>query len=265
MQTLTYDTVNGLDLDLYNAPTSGARPVVMFVHGGSWTGGDKIQGEKLEALCVAEGFALASIEYRKIPSVGLEDMVTDIRNAAAYLGANATTLKLGMLRTAAIGFSAGAHLAALAILRGDLGPTLPATARPDAFVGIDGFGYDVPAIMASTMTTAQRAAMEAVFGTDSTKWPSYSPKDLAGSVFTPTTTMPWHLVHALDTALAQDIQSISTVGFHNHLDGTLGFPGSIINLSVPPDPVIPHDDVMDEFDDPTSDLYLYVRDILRTI
>jgi acetyl esterase/lipase len=103
-------------LDLY-APATGQAPfpLVVIIHGGGWTAGDK-RGELPSAAIPGVldlGYAVASINYRLAPESVFPAQLLDVKAAIRYLRANATELDLDPDRFAVIGESAGAHLAAL--------------------------------------------------------------------------------------------------------------------------------------------------------
>jgi acetyl esterase/lipase len=129
---LEYARVNNqpLRLDLYlpSAPASG-RPLMIFVHGGGWSSGNKdvIQPAMLPLLDA--GIALASIDYRLVNAQhaslygGMSAVIFpaaahDLKAAVRFLRANAGTWGLDPLRFGLWGSSAGSHLATLVGLSG---------------------------------------------------------------------------------------------------------------------------------------------------
>ena len=100
-------------LDLY-LPTIEAKkplPVVMWIHGGGWSKGSK---ENCPLIWLAaEGYAVASIEYRLVPEATWPTQIDDCRVALRWLRTNAVKFNLDPERIAASGGSAGGHLAAL--------------------------------------------------------------------------------------------------------------------------------------------------------
>ncbi len=63
-------SLNQLDLYLPDSPAQGARPVVIWVHGGGWMNGDKgNQTADKAKLFTDAGYILASINYRLSPVV----------------------------------------------------------------------------------------------------------------------------------------------------------------------------------------------------
>lgn len=125
-------------------------PLVVFVHGGGWKRGDKrmMTGSAKLAHWQAQGYAVASVNYRLVPDATVEQQAADVATALAWLSDNADALGFDGGRIALVGHSAGAHLAALVgtdpqWLRG-VGMGLGDIA---GVIPLDGAGYDVPAQM----------------------------------------------------------------------------------------------------------------------
>ena len=105
-----------MDMLLPAGPQEGAIPVVLWLHGGGWYSGNKrnvITSGMLDCLPQA-GYALASAAYRLSSEAVFPAQIHDVQAALRYLGANADALGVDAERVAIAGFSAGAHLAALA-------------------------------------------------------------------------------------------------------------------------------------------------------
>jgi acetyl esterase/lipase len=104
-------------------------------------------GDKSDAVAerlmpiVASGFAVASVNYRLVPSVRYPSPVHDVKAAVRWLRANAAEYGLDPDRIAIGGVSAGGHLASLtaltagdAQLEGDLGDHLGVSSAVSAVV-----------------------------------------------------------------------------------------------------------------------------------
>src|SRR4030095_1701756 len=100
------------------APNPIRRPirVIVFVHGGGWSGGTRTTGPDFKRYFAQDGFAMASIEYRLTPSIAFPANVEDVRTAVRWLKANAAAHALDPDRICLWGTSAGGHLAAVAAL-----------------------------------------------------------------------------------------------------------------------------------------------------
>jgi arylformamidase len=93
--------------DLFAARTGGnAAPVVVFIHGGYWQRGDRKLYGFLGKEMNARGVTLALPSYSLCPSVGIMDIVAELRQCIA-----AIWKKTGQ-RCVVTGHSAGGHLAA---------------------------------------------------------------------------------------------------------------------------------------------------------
>ena len=137
-------------LDFYRAARADA-PLLVFVHGGGWSRGDKGNATGAEKIAhfTDRGYAFASLNYRLVPGATVEQQAQDVADALAYLARHARDLGIDPRRIVVMGHSAGAHLAALV-------GTDPAWLQKagwglDRLAGVvllDGAAYDVPAQIA---------------------------------------------------------------------------------------------------------------------
>jgi acetyl esterase/lipase len=117
VKTLTYASPAGKDLvlDLYlRQGTQRRLPVIVFLHGGGWSGGTTTTAPDLKRFFAQDGFAMASIEYRLTPSITFPSNAEDVRTAIRWIRANADQYGLNPHRIGLWGTSAGGHLAAIA-------------------------------------------------------------------------------------------------------------------------------------------------------
>lgn len=98
-------------LDLYVPDTGENLPLIIWVHGGAWLGGDKAHYNPREYL--KSGYAGASINYRLSQHAIFPAQIEDVKAAVRWLRANAETYRLDPDRFAAWGSSAGGHLVAM--------------------------------------------------------------------------------------------------------------------------------------------------------
>ncbi|GAB3519826.1 alpha/beta hydrolase [Emticicia fontis] len=102
-------------LDLYLPDTHMAK-LIIYVHGGSWKWGSKNDFPKiLVNALTAKGYAVAAINYRllKEDKNRFPAQIEDLKNAIAFLTANANTYGYNGKEFALLGVSAGAHLSLL--------------------------------------------------------------------------------------------------------------------------------------------------------
>lgn len=104
--------------DLYlpegEAP-EGGWPLIVFIHGGAWMMCDKRDIQLNPPLkLLAEGYAVASINYRLSSEAKFPAPIHDVKAAIRCLRAKAQEYALDKSRVAVWGGSAGGHLASLA-------------------------------------------------------------------------------------------------------------------------------------------------------
>ncbi|CAM3202480.1 alpha/beta hydrolase [Nocardioides dubius] len=114
------------ELDLYlpsEGPSTGA-PVLLQVHGGAWTIGNKEQqGVPLMQHLAAKGWVCVAINYRLAPRDRFPAQIVDVKRAIAWIRENIADYGGDPEYLAITGGSAGGHLTALAALTPD-DPTL---------------------------------------------------------------------------------------------------------------------------------------------
>ena len=104
-----------LRLDLYRpAYAEGALPVVVMIHGGGWSTGDKRDFPGLNDYLATRGYVVAAIGYRLLPEARFPAPQDDVAEAIRYLGGLAETHNLDPDRIALVGRSAGGQIALLA-------------------------------------------------------------------------------------------------------------------------------------------------------
>jgi acetyl esterase/lipase len=112
----TKDAAHALDLYIPRW-REGRVPVLVLVHGGGWTEGDKASPSMVEAarFAMSLGFAAASVNYRL--ASGKENLFpaapNDVVRAVQFLKSRADQFLLRADRIVVAGLSAGGHLAAL--------------------------------------------------------------------------------------------------------------------------------------------------------
>jgi acetyl esterase/lipase len=165
-------------LDVWRAKDArGPAPLVLFVHGGGWSKGDKSNatGRLKPPHFTGQGYVFASTNYRLVPDATVEQQAADVAAALKALLDQAARLGIDRSKVVIMGHSAGAHLVALVgtderYLRG-VGLSF---ADIDGVIPIDGAAFDVASQldqagprMKQTYTTA--------FGTDPARQRALSP------------------------------------------------------------------------------------------
>ncbi|MQL90421.1 hypothetical protein Taro_023009 [Colocasia esculenta] len=104
-------------LDLYLPKnSSGSKPVVAFVTGGAWIIGYKAWGALLGKQLAERDIIVACIDYRNFPQGTISDMVKDASQGISFVCNNIANYGGDPNRVYLIGQSAGAHIAACALL-----------------------------------------------------------------------------------------------------------------------------------------------------
>lgn len=109
-------------VDIYVPPTPGPHPLILYIHGGGWIGGHTRHSgafadfPRVLAALAAEGFSVASLEYRLAGEARFPAQLQDANAALRFLRANAARYRIDPARVAVWGGSAGGHLAALTAL-----------------------------------------------------------------------------------------------------------------------------------------------------
>lgn len=164
-------------LDFWPATGSKPAPLIVFVHGGGWTRGDKrnATGAEKVAHFLGQGYAFASINYRLVPAATVEQQAADVAAAVGWLRGNAARLGLDSSRVVLMGHSAGAHLVALV----GTDPRYLAQAGLSlrdlsGIISLDGAAYDVARQIAAAGRFMRDTYLEA-FGTDPARQQALSP------------------------------------------------------------------------------------------
>ena len=159
-------------LDVY-LPGQASGPLLLMVHGGGWRYGDKGAPGVILAKVrhwTAQGFVVASANYRLLPDADPLEQARDVARALAYVQGKASTWGADPQRVILIGHSAGAHLAAL--LDAD-----PALAREQGAqpwrgtVSLDSAALDLTTLM----RMPHLPLYDAAFGSEPANWAAASP------------------------------------------------------------------------------------------
>jgi acetyl esterase/lipase len=210
---LVYAEVEGqsLKLDLYlPRRRSAPAPLVLWLHGGGWRGGDKAPAPAAVLQLVEDGIAVASVDYRLTTDTRFQHrifpaQIHDLKGAVRFLRAHAPTYRLDAERFGVWGASAGGHLAALLglsggdpALEGTVGGHLEQSSRVAAVV--DFFGptqletqggvHDLPGAPEAALIGAPLGQIKAHMNDPSPPWPELVGRMLAAG--------PVHHVDAAD-------------------------------------------------------------------
>lgn len=197
-----------LNMDLYHPDTgTGPAPVVIYIHGGGWTGGDKSDGAGMlfTQPLRENGYLVAAINYRLAPTYPFPAPIEDVKCAVRHLRANAEKYNLDPNRIGVLGGSSGGHLASLLGLADesagwDVGQFEDQSSHVDAVVDLWG-----PADLTRFDYNPSREVYKTVFGAE-------NPQDPILEKYNPVTYIspddpPFLILHGEDDETVPPIQS----------------------------------------------------------
>ncbi len=107
-------------LDFWKAEGDGPRPLLVYIHGGGWTGGDKKQDVKAFQPFLDQGISYTAINYRLSGDHPLPAPVHDAARAIQFLRTKAEEWNIDTKHIALTGGSAGACTSMWLLLHDDL-------------------------------------------------------------------------------------------------------------------------------------------------
>lgn len=107
-------------LDFWQAESEGPRPLLVYIHGGGWRGGDKQQNPANYVHYLKQGISYAAVNYRLSGEAPLPAPVHDAARAIQFLRSKAEEWNINPDRIALTGGSAGACTSMWLLLHDDL-------------------------------------------------------------------------------------------------------------------------------------------------
>lgn len=139
-------------LDVHAPEGAKNLPVVFWIHGGGWQGGDKSEVQVKPKFFNEQGFVFVSTNYRLLPQVEMSVLIQDVAKSLGWVHKHIGEYGGDPQRILVGGHSAGAQLAALICIDDRY---LKAEGVPFSVLKgclpVDGDTYDIPAII----TTAE--------------------------------------------------------------------------------------------------------------
>ena len=103
-------------LDLYLPKDKTNFPVLVFIHGGGWTSGDRAMYQPLGNMLAKHGIGVAIPSYRLMPGVKFPEQIDDAAASVAWVARNIADKGGDLKRFYISGHSAGGHLVSLLAL-----------------------------------------------------------------------------------------------------------------------------------------------------
>lgn len=107
-------------LDFWKAEGDGPRPLLVYIHGGGWVGGDKKQKVERFQPFLEKGISYAAVNYRLTGEAPLPAPVHDAARAIQFIRSKASEWDIDADRIALTGGSAGACTSMWILLHDDL-------------------------------------------------------------------------------------------------------------------------------------------------
>lgn len=142
---IIFEPSTGLKLDVYRPAGATDAPVVVFFHGGSWTGGKRQWYRFVGTALASRGIVAVIADYRKYPQVKMDGFMMDAAQAVAWAHAHAKEFGGNAARLFIMGHSSGGHIAGLLATDGRWLQTQGMSTRELAgFIGLAGVYDFVP-------------------------------------------------------------------------------------------------------------------------
>lgn len=143
-------------LDVYAPAGAKDLPVVFWVHGGGWQGGDKSDVQIKPKVFVEKGFVFVALNHRLWPTVEMGAIIRDVAQAFAWVQANIARHGGDPRRVLVMGHSSGAQLAALLCTDERYLKERGLSLAPiKGCVPVDADTFDIPAIIEMAETRAR--------------------------------------------------------------------------------------------------------------
>lgn len=220
------DPLQKLDV-IWDGKTTGSRPILVFVHGGGFTGGDKhtpgqFTYDNVMTWANQQGMIGVEINYRLAPKNQYPDAAYDARDALAYVAKNARQWGGDPNRIFLWGHSAGASLIGIYVSHpefhykpggGIIGAVMTSggyEARPSAF-----FGNDPAKVKAASSVDGLKATKIPLFFTRA-EWDPETPQIAQGEMIHKVLTEAGHehMFHVMATH--NHMSQVYSVGTSEH-------------------------------------------------
>lgn len=220
------DPLQKLDV-IWDGKTTGSRPILVFVHGGGFTGGDKHTSgqftyDNVMTWANQQGMIGVEINYRLAPKNQYPDAAYDTRDALAYVAKNARQWGGDPNRIFLWGHSAGASLVGIYVSHpefhykpggGIIGAVMTSggyEARPSAF-----FGNDPAKVKAASSVNGLKATKIPLFFTRA-EWDPETPQIAQGEMIHKVLTEAGHehMFHIMATH--NHMSQVYSVGTSEH-------------------------------------------------
>jgi acetyl esterase/lipase len=119
VEDLEYQRIDGKPLlaRLYRPRGTGPFPLVVEVHGGAWTAGDRLNNVDIAKALAADGIAVVSLDFRMPPQAGYPAAAVDVNLGIRWAKARAAQFGSRTELVGGLGTSSGGQLLLLNSLK----------------------------------------------------------------------------------------------------------------------------------------------------
>lgn len=171
-------------LDVYYPGDDKISEVLVFIHGGSWSRGDKDIYSKLGDLLATKGIVSVLINYRLAPQVMIEKMAMDCASAVKWVQENISNYNGDPSKIYLMGHSAGGHLAALITMNPEFFETIKIKDAIKGCILLDAFGLNIHTLLHEHQTP-YNYMLHQVFTADPEQWERGSPANFIDKIDVP--------------------------------------------------------------------------------
>lgn len=167
-------------LDIYMPVKGSNSPLIIWIHGGSWSYGDKEDIDIKAEYFTSKGFAFVSVNYRLSPKIKHPVHAQDVANAILWVYSNAKHYSADPRKIFLMGTTAGAHLGALVVMDENYLKKAGNTGIIKGLILMDGMGYDIPFVMQDANNKLKSWYAQA-FGNNQWDWSQASPANFVSA------------------------------------------------------------------------------------
>lgn len=162
-------------LDIYMPRKGSNSPVIIWIHGGVWTFGDKSDVEYKPEYFTSRGYVLVSVNHRLSPDAKFPAHVQDVADAIVWVHKNIIHYSGDAEKIFLMGYASGAHLAALVSLNESLLKEAGGSLNMlKGVVLLDGVGFDMVNTMPDAVNKIREWCID-TFGDSPDNWADASP------------------------------------------------------------------------------------------
>ena len=152
-------------LDFWKAASAKPTPIVIYIHGGGFTGGDKSLGPKVMPIAdyLKAGISVASIDYRLRP-VPIHEILHDCARAVQLIRSQAAEMNIDKKKIGTHGDSAGASTSLWLAFHRDLAdptnpdPVLRESSRPNC-ASANNFQYSLDVLAFESLFARMKVSL----------------------------------------------------------------------------------------------------------